>query len=171
MYNYLYSRPLWLIIVLIVIGISLWAYLAARRPKHWKEWNAEAFLAALYVIFLITLLSRSGTSRDVYLMPLHVLKAAKQQPELYREMLMNVFLFVPLGLTLPNALPDRRKRTSRGLMAVLAALILSVVIEWLQYRYALGTTETDDVLCNTLGALLGASHLLWANILKHRRNT
>lgn len=171
MYNYLYSRPLWLIIVLIVAGISLWAYLVLRRPRHWREWNAAAFLAALYMVFLITLLSRSAWNREVYLMPLHVLQAAKQQPELYREMLMNVFLFVPLGLTLPNALPDRRKRTSRGLMAVLAALILSVVIEWLQYRYALGTTETDDVLCNTLGALLGASHLLWANILKRRRNT
>ena len=171
MYNYLYSRPLWLIIVIMAAGIFLWAYLAARRPKHWKEWNAAAFLASLYVIFLITLLSRAETSREVYLMPLHVLQAAKEQPELYREMLMNVFLFVPLGLTLPNALPDRRKRTSRGLIAVLSALVLSAIIEWLQYRYALGTTETDDVLCNTLGALLGASHLFWADILRHRRNT
>ena len=35
------------------------------------------------------------------------LTAARVQPELYREMLMNVFLFFPLGLTLSNALPRK----------------------------------------------------------------
>ena len=35
-------------------------------------------------------------------------------------------------------------------------MLLSAVIEAAQYAFGLGRAETDDVLCNTLGALLGA---------------
>lgn len=160
-YNFLYSRPLWLIIVIMAAGILLWAVLASHRPRYWHEWNAGLFLISLFVIFSITLLDRSAWHRELYLIPFHVLQAAKQQPELYREMLMNVFLFVPLGLTLPQVLPEEWRTGRRWLTTVLAGGLLSIGIEWLQYRFSLGTTETDDVLCNTLGVLLSTGHLLF----------
>ena len=66
-------------------------------------------LSALTVIFILyaTILNRALGDYAVILTPFATLIAARQQPELYREMLMNVFLFFPLGLTLSNALPRK----------------------------------------------------------------
>lgn len=79
---------------------------------------------------------------------------------------MNVFLFFPLGLTLSNALPRRWNYRRRIGVTVLAGCLLSAGIECAQYRFALGLAETDDVLCNTLGALLGAASLLVAHAIE-----
>ena len=84
-------------------------------------------------------------------------------------MLMNVFLFFPLGLTLSNALPRKWHRWSRIILTTLVGCALSAGIEYAQYRYALGMAEVDDVICNTLGAFLGAASLLIAHAIeKHK---
>jgi glycopeptide antibiotics resistance protein len=67
-------------------------------------------------------------------------------------MLMNVFLFLPLGLTLPFALGKGRLPE---IFAVVLALAFSTGIEYLQYRYGLGWCEADDVIMNTLGTAVG----------------
>ena len=41
------------------------------------------------------------------LMPFVGLIEAQTQPEMYRSMLMNVFLFVPFGLSMPHILPEK----------------------------------------------------------------
>lgn len=66
---------------------------------------------------------------------------------------MNVFLFVPMGLTLLFALPE--KMNHKVLLSVLCAMVLSMIVEILQYVFQLGRAETDDVICNTLGAAIG----------------
>ena len=169
MYNFLYSRPLWLIVIIMAAAILLWAYLAWRRPRHWRMANGILLPIALFAVLFITLLRRTAGDTGLCLIPFHAFAAAKAQPEVWRMLLMNVFLFVPVGLTLPWVLPEKWRPGRRCLTAVMAGLILSIGIEWLQYRCALGTAETDDVLCNTLGALLGVCHLLLADrITKHR---
>ena len=84
-------------------------------------------------------------------------------------MLMNVFLFFPLGLTLSNALPRRWNRWLRIGVTTLAGCLLSAGIEYAQYRFALGLAETDDVLCNTLGAFIGSTSLLIAHTIEKSR--
>ena len=82
---------------------------------------------------------------------------------------MNVFLFFPLGLTLSNALPRKWHRWGRIILTTFIGCALSTGIEYAQYRYALGLAETDDVICNTLGAFLGAASLLAAHAIeKHK---
>ena len=44
--------------------------------------------------------------------------------------------------------------------------MLSAGIEYAQYRYALGMAEVDDVICNTLGAFIGAASLLAAHFIE-----
>ena len=113
--------------------------------------------------------SRSAGVPEAVLAPFASLTAARIQPELYRAMLMNVFLFFPLGLTLSNALPRKWHRWLRIILTTLIGCILSAGIEYAQYRYALGLAETDDVICNTLGAFLGAASLLAAHAIeKHK---
>ena len=132
---------------------------------------ANLMLACVAVIAILcaTILTRTPGDYELILTPFAALSAARQQPELYREMLMNVFLFFPLGLTLSNALPQKWHRWGRIALTTLVGCILSAGIEYTQYRYALGMAEVDDVIYNTLGAFIGSTSLLLAHAIKKSR--
>ena len=168
MFNYIYARPLTAILSVIAAGVVLWSFLYGRL-RRWQAINAWLFLLTAAIILHTTLLTRAPGIPEAILTPFAALAAARVQPELYREMLMNVFLFFPLGLTLSNALPRRWNRWLRIGVTTLAGCLLSAGIEYAQYRFALGLAETDDVLCNTLGALLGAASLLVAHVIESHK--
>ena len=170
MLHYIYIRSFIGIITFMALALAAWGALPARvASRRWRRGNL--ILAALMTaaILYATLFSRAEGSTGLILTPFASLTAARIQPEIYREMLMNVFLFFPLGLTLSNALPRRWHRWLRIILTTLVGCALSAGIEYAQYRYALGLAETDDVICNTLGAFLGAASLLAAHAIeKHR---
>lgn len=139
------------------------------HKRRWAAINKVLFFLSTAVVLYTTLLTRTSGGYEAILTPFAALAAARVQPELYREMLMNVFLFFPLGLTLSNALPHRWNRWLRIGVTTLASCLLSAGIEYAQYRFALGLAETDDVLCNTLGALLGAASLLVAHAIESHK--
>ena len=170
MFQSIYSKPLSNIILAIVIAIVAWGYLRTKvQLRRWTMANFVWFCAAVIAILCATILNRTPGNYELILTPFAALSAARQQPELYREMLMNVFLFFPLGLTLSNALPQKWHRWGRIILTTFVGCILSAGIEYAQYRYALGLAETDDVICNTLGAFLGAASLLAAHAIeKHK---
>ena len=154
----------------MLILILIWAILCQHsKKKRWAAINAVIFSISTVVILYATILGRTSGDYKLILAPFATFSAARQQPELYREMLMNVFLFFPLGLTLSNALPQKWYRWSRIILAMLIGCILSAGIEYAQYRYALGLAETDDVICNTLGAFIGSTSLLIAHAIEKSR--
>lgn len=168
MFNYIYSRSLTTILLVIVVSTVLWGFLRGRSRK-WQTVNAWLCVLTVAVILYATVLTRTPGDYKLILTPFAALTAALQQPELYREMLMNVFLFFPLGLTLSNALPRKRHRWLRIILTTLVGCALSAGIEYAQYRYALGLAETDDVICNTLGAFIGSTSLLIAPAIEKSR--
>ena len=131
--------------------------------------NFVLFCAAVIAILYATILNRTPGNYELILTPFAALSAARQQPELYRAMLMNVFLFFPLGLTLSNSLPRKWHRWGRIILTTFVGCILSAGIEYTQYRYALGMAEVDDVICNTLGAFIGSTSLLIAPAIEKYR--
>lgn len=160
----------WTVCILLLSLLLLWPMLCQRVGERRRVLlNTALACAAAFIILYATILTRSAGVPEVILTPYATFTAALQQPELYREMLMNVFLFFPLGLTLSNALPQKWHRWLRIILTTLVGCILSAGIEYAQYRYALGLAETDDVICNTLGAFLGAASLLAAHAIeKHK---
>ena len=150
--------------------LLLWPVLCQRVGERRRVLlNTALACAAAFIILYTTILTRTPGVPEAVLAPFASLTAARQQPELYRAMLMNVFLFFPLGLTLSNALPQKWHRWGRIILTTFVGCILSAGIEYTQYRYALGMAEVDDVICNTLGAFLGAVSLLAAHAIeKHR---
>lgn len=170
MLHYIYTRSFISIITFMALALAAWGALPARvGARRWRWGNLVLVLLTTAAILYATLFSRSEGNTGLVLTPFAALAAARQQPELYREMLMNVFLFFPLGLTLSNALPRRWHRWRRLALTTLTGCILSAGIEYAQYRFALGMAETDDVICNTLGAFVGASSLLLAHAMeKHK---
>ena len=159
-----------MVCILLLSLLLLWPVLCQRVGERRRVlFNTVLACAAAFIILYTTILTRTPGVSEAILTPFAALTAAQQQPELYREMLMNVFLFFPLGLTLSNALPRKWHRWGRIILTTLVGCALSAGIEYAQYRYALGLAETDDVICNTLGASLGAASLLAAHAIeKHK---
>ena len=160
----------WTVCILLLSLLLLWPMLCQRIGERRRMLlNIALACVAAFIILYATILTRTPGNYEVILTPFASLTAARIQPEIYREMLMNVFLFFPLGLTLSNALPRKWHRWLRIILTTLVGCALSAGIEYAQYRCALGLAETDDVICNTLGAFLGSTSLLIAHAIeKHR---
>lgn len=176
-YKLFYGQSLSKIIFLMILLVFVWAKLERwfvsrlNKKSLWQIGNGICWLCTVFIILMLTISSRSSGAAEVQWEPFYSFKAAQQQPEIYRSMLMNVFLFFPLGLTLPYALLEKWK--GKVLIAIVLALGLSIGVEYLQYYFHLGRAETDDVICNTLGCAIGTlSYLkgLMSNgkIQKHR---
>ncbi len=113
------------------------------------------YLAALLVITVI----RPGTEKICFFGgSLHLTLLADYLPILHNSVPWFIYLFVgnivwfiPLGLYLTLF---RARTVGR---AVLCGFLLSLFIEVMQFVLGTGITETDDLLLNTLGALLGAA--------------
>ena len=150
--------------------LLLWPMLCQRVGERRRVLlNTALACAAAFIILYATILTRTPGVPEAILTPFASLTAARIQPEIYREMLMNVFLFFPLGLTLSNALPRKWHRWLRIILTTLVGCAFSAGIEYAQYRYALGMAEVDDVICNTLGAFIGTTSLLIAHAIEKSR--
>lgn len=150
--------------------LLLWPMLCQRIGERRRMLlNIALACVATFIILYATILTRTPGDYKSILTPFATFTAALQQPELYREMLMNVFLFFPLGLTLSNALPRKWHRWGRIILTTLIGCILSAGIEYAQYCCALGMAEVDDVICNTLGAFTGSASLLVAHAIEKSR--
>lgn len=170
MMRHIYALPLHMVIILMLELLIVWAMLSLHQNQR-KRSIINAVLCSITALTILyaTILTRTPGDYKPILTPFATFTAALQQPELYREMLMNIFLFFPLGLTLSNALPQKWHRWVRIILTTLIGCILSAGIEYAQYRYALGLAEVDDVICNTLGAFLGTASLLAAHAIeKHK---
>ena len=160
----------WTVCILLLSLLLLWPVLCQRVGERRRVLlNTALACAAAFIILYATILTRTPGVPEAILTPFAALAAARQQPELYREMLMNVFLFFPLGLTLSNALPRKWHRWLRIILTTFVGCAFSAGSEYAQYRYALGLAETDDMICNTMGAFLGAASLLAAHAIEKYR--
>lgn len=150
----IYTQPLYLVVAEMILLIILWAWFKNKYGKRlwWKLFNSAVFIIAVFAIFYTTLYSRTESYQVPVFIPLHSFYQAKTQPEMYRVMLMNIFLFEPIGLSLPNILP---KKVHPVAVTIIIAILLSVLIETAQYYFCLGRCEIDDVIMNTLGAASG----------------
>lgn len=129
----------WTVCILLLSLLLLWPMLCQRVGERRRVlFNTALACAAVFIILYATILNRTPGNYELILAPFASLTAARVQPELYRALLMNVFLFFPLGLTLSNALPRKWHRWLRIILTTLIGCILSAGIEYAQYRYALG---------------------------------
>jgi len=85
--------------------------------------------------------------------------------ELLPENIMNVVVFIPIGMILGSLLRIK----GSWLVALLIGCSVSITIETLQFCFMKGFSEVDDVMHNTLGCILGYSlwfmvHGLWLRV-------
>ena len=165
LFTTIYVLPIGYTFLGLLFLLVIWSYL-----QHWYEplelgWKVlckllvdTALLLWAFAILYQTILSRTSGELIVHRDFFHQLKEYlfnDGDKELLRTLWMNVLLFVPGGLLLEALWPRRHPRWVCIPLAVILLTALSVGIEAMQYRYALGVVEADDVLCNGLGAALG----------------
>lgn len=139
---------------LMFIGIAFWTVFWKCFRHHKKSWiilNEILCLVAFYLVLRYTVLYRIPSDNHQFM------AFAPFSGEFYRELLMNVLLFYPLGLTLTVLI---------GPWSILVALILSFGIESWQYIAGTGVAQVSDVLMNTLGCAIGAVPYLIRFLIK-----
>ena len=106
------------------------------------------FGAYIAAVLWITLFGRFGDGYRGFLLPFHsYVEICKGEWRPLLENIGNVVLFIPLGVALQSiGVRDVKK----------AGFLASLIIEILQFTFALGTFECDDLIHNTLGAVIGA---------------
>lgn len=150
--------------VIILVGIATMAYIWIHE-RYWTSHVTKAvdeilLIGWLGVTILVTIGQRTNyeTVTIAALQPLQSYREAKitGNIEIYRSNFMNVVLFYPAGLLVAMLLPRRWPGWCRCVLVAIVLAAMSAGIEFLQYRCCLGRCEIDDVIHNTLGALLGS---------------
>lgn len=174
-FHRIYILDISTILITIPILLLVWSVIGAAFYKYMRIIGAVMAVIAVGAILYITVLSRGESGAGADFVPFSSFERAKIQPEMYRSMLMNVFLFVPLGLSLPFIFGGSTRK--RILLTIMAGLLLSITVEAIQFFAHLGMAETDDVICNSVGTAIGSCayllSLLWRKLFnktKERRS-
>lgn len=164
----IYTANISTILIAIPILLLVWSVIGAAFYKYMRIIGTVMAVIAIGAILYITIFSRGEKNAGAEFIPFSSFARAKIQPEMYRSMLMNVFLFVPLGLSLSFVFGGSTGK--RILLTILVGLLLSVTVEVIQYFARLGMAETDDVISNTVGTAIGSCayllSLLWRKLYK-----
>lgn len=164
----LYEIPSYIYFLIIAFCIIVWGVAGSffDKKKVWLILNSVIMLVTIVAVFFITLFSREVQQSQIVLSPFSVFSLAKTYPDVYNQMVLNIVLFLPFGLSLPFCVKSKIKRPVMFVMSVSVAL--SMVVEILQYVFERGYSEVDDVLLNVLGALLGTLSYLFAQLINNR---
>ncbi len=127
----------------ILIGILLIAFSVLVR----RSWNILLLASYIVVIGYLTLMYRESGSFQDKMELLWSYRTIFLDNSALADILKNIWLFIPLGAFLHRLCP---KKT-----VLLIPLILSILIEGIQYITNTGFCELDDVISNGLGGVIG----------------
>lgn len=110
--------------------------------------QAVSLVFSLTLIFHFTLFTRDFGAIRIFKGPFWELKN-----QMWHDIGLNILLFIPFGFSCAWIC---------GWKSILIGAGVSILIESVQYIGALGYTEVDDVINNTLGAIAG--YLIWCMV-------
>lgn len=84
---------------------------------------------------------------------------------LFYNVIGNCLWFIPFGFLLPAIYSEYRRY---GWLVIFMGMIVSMIIEILQFILCTGVTDIDDVIFNTLGTAVG--YLIWYVVDALRKN-
>lgn len=143
--------------LLFFLPCLLFLWLARYRKKGFykKDILSVLFLFYLLFLFFITVYrdglhpGEGGSLNGIPFRDLAEMLLRGEYGSFLYLFIGNIIWFIPFGFLLPQIKPYSFRRT------VLLGFLTSLLIEGLQYLFATGISETDDLILNTLGAVLG----------------
>lgn len=134
-----------------------------------KEKTATRFVFLIYFLVLVWIvmfkmqfsIADLPHYRALNLDPFH---DALKHPIRTREIIDNIIIFIPYGILMAML------REKRSFFAKIFPIFLtSLSFEVLQYIFAIGSTDVNDIITNTLGGILGL-FIFWIFKKVFRRN-
>ncbi len=166
-------KPVYLIIC-IIIFITLTVVSIYLKKKHNTE-NVKLFTLTVLPVYLFAVYSSLVFSRATYptynysLIPFYsYYQTIKGIEKLTMEIIGNIIMLMPVGILLPfNLKKDKFKTT------LIIGFLITFSIEFMQLIFKRGLFETDDLIDNTLGVVLGylIYKIICTIIKKHKRKT
>jgi len=140
-----------------ILGVVFWIHKRKYRGEKKFPWTRillwMLFLGYLAVVFYVTNFRSSFGHRAVNL---HLFRGWLEawnnfSQHRWLNVLLNIAMFGPFGFFLPLLGHKLRK----WYLTIPAGFLTSLSIEVLQFIYARGVFDVDDLFCNTLGAAMG----------------
>ena len=126
----------------------------------WKGKKALQGIAKLllseyvFLIYCSTVIFRDvNPSRGHYFTPFW----SYSRQDLIAENIMNVVVFIPIGILLFITQKKRASQLKAWIIAIVSGFAMSVGIESLQLIFKKGYAEVDDLMHNTLGCFIGCT--------------
>ena len=149
----------------LVLSVAIVVGMLVMKGSRAKRFVFESLLVEYYFLVLCsTVICRASSGeRHIEIMPFW------NYPDIWNrvdypadliEVLLNVALFVPIGLLL-GGIGFKTKKI------LLSGIFLSGIIEVSQFAFCKGLCETDDVMHNTLGCVIG--YFGFISLFKARR--
>ena len=133
-----------------VVAVPLvWLYQRFRGERGWTRY----VLSGLFVLYLCEMFDVVGIPAAQYIRwepNISLIPFSDETHWLGVQRVLNAVMFAPFGFLLPVLWRGCRKWS----VTTLAGFLLSLTIEILQ-MFCFRATDVDDLLMNTLGALLG----------------
>lgn len=133
------------------LGVVL--FMVFKGVRTGFKWSSVLLLIEyIFLLFCSTVFFRTTSELRKYdFQPFWSYQAIQDNREdLLAENIMNVVVFVPVGLLLGIAF-----KQMTWLKVLLIGCCISVTIEALQFYFMKGFSEVDDVMHNTVGCLIG----------------
>lgn len=126
--------------------------------RGWRRIAGLVLVEYVVVILCSTVFFRQeAESQNYNFTPFWSYSAIQEgRTELLPENIMNVVVFIPVGLLMGFMVNGSWLKVKRAwLIVLMTGLVISVSIEAMQYFFHKGFSETDDVMHNTLGCMIG----------------
>lgn len=156
----IYRLPIAILLILTVMlifgGLLFWLHFFKGKNKSFA--SLSALLISAFFILAVTVLSRDfGSVSELSLVPFSSWRDyfKGNNAEFLRTNIFNILLFMPFGASMYAVGYTKISLKTCLIITVAASLVLSVSVESAQFILQCGEAETDDVIHNVLGAVLG----------------
>lgn len=165
------------IIALIILGVLffmgykvIYKKIMKGKKNISKRKLALYSISICYIIIVLgaVFLNRTSLYGDMNLHLFSSYKEAynKMEISLFRNIVLNILLFVPLGALIPMY-SDKLKKSY---IVISIGFLFSLIIEGIQYITRMGIFEVDDIFNNTIGVLIGYSIFMIYNNIRNKVN-
>ena len=143
-------------LLVLLAGTVLMASVAGiiRSFRQLEKGMLAVFILYLVGVAYISIFSRGeGNDTSIRMIPFASLTQARTaSTDMLNHMLLNVAMFIPMGILFPMVCPETLSRW-RYIAGI--GFMSSVAIESTQLVLRLGQCDIDDIIANTLGAVCG----------------
>ncbi|MCO7125805.1 VanZ family protein [Sporolactobacillus shoreicorticis] len=140
------------------------------KKMNKKHIAAVFFIGYLALLVFVTLLTHNyytyGKSSNLILFSsIRLMLRSGDSMLIMKNIGGNVMLFLPLGFLLPMLIQVKRRLVIRQLIL---GFCISLFIELCQYFFAERIFDIDDVLLNTIGAMIGWGCYVLIRFCRHK---